>query len=71
MTTACHYCTLPVDPDAPSTYRRIEGWERRALGVSRRGGSDITLREQLDVFACPVCIERLRSGLSVGQEALL
>ena len=70
MIVACAYCGAEVD-DALA-YRRILGWERKAPGsTSRKGGSDITLREQLDEFACPECITRTRSGLNVAQESLV
>lgn len=52
-------------------FRRIIGWERKAVSPSRRGGSDILLREPLDEFACPACITRLQAGLNVHQEALV
>jgi hypothetical protein len=68
---ACNFCGFEVAPGDGSTYQRVMGWERRALEPSRRGGSDIVLREQLQVFACAGCVERLKSGLNVGQEALL
>jgi hypothetical protein len=64
-------CGRDVDPDASSTYRRIIGWERKAVTQSRRHGSDITLREQLDVYACPTCIGRLKDGVNPNQVALL
>jgi hypothetical protein len=67
----CVYCSRPVDPSARSTYRRVQGWEHKALAESRRGGSDIVLREAVDVFACDVCVTRLQNGLSVSQEVLL
>jgi hypothetical protein len=67
----CSFCLQPVDPAARTTYRRVEGWERKALADSRRSGSDIVLRQPLDEYACPVCISRIQAGLSIAQEALL
>lgn len=69
MIVVCAYCEREVD-DA-TAYRRVVGWERKAHSESRKGGSDIVLREQLDEFACSECVTRLRSGLHVGQEALV
>lgn len=71
MTHACSLCGLPVDPRDPQTHRRIQGWERKSQGASRKSGSDIVLREQLPEFACFSCIFRLQQGISVGQESLL
>lgn len=70
IVVACTFCEAEVD-DAVA-YRRILGWERKAPGdTSRKGGSDITLREHGDEFACSSCITRLRSGLNVAQESLV
>lgn len=69
----CHYCGNDVDPLSRTTYRRVVGWERKA-GVrasGSHGGSDITLRELLDEYACPGCIQLLRSGVAPAQESLL
>lgn len=65
----CTFCSEPTD--ARLAYRLISGWERKAHGSSRRGGSDVVLRKAHDEFACPVCIVRAKSGLNVNQEALL
>ncbi len=71
MNPRCNFCETPVDPTSPSTYRRVKGWEHKSPAASRRGGSDVVLRELADEFACFSCIERLRSGLSVEQGSLL
>ena len=71
LTRACHFCRAVVDPLDQAVYRRCVGWERRALGETRRGGSDIVLRELRDEYACPVCVARLRAGLDARQESLL
>lgn len=67
----CFYCGESVDPLAHTTYRRVVGWERKAFAESRRGGSDIVLRELRDEYACPRCVVRLQKGLPVAQETLL
>jgi hypothetical protein len=67
----CELCRKPVDPTAPTTLQRITGWERRALASSRRGGSDIVMREHVEEFAHNNCVEKQRMGISVGQEVLL
>ena len=69
--TTCSYCLDPVDPSDPGTYRRIEGWERKALDPARRGGSDIKLREPLNEFAHSVCVDRVARGINARQESLL
>ena len=67
----CHYCSRPIEP-GERPYQRVVGWERiagvRASG--KHGGSDITLREQRDEWACNACISLLREGIPVGQQRL-
>ncbi len=65
----CTFCSEPVDDRL--AYRLISGWERKALGASRRGGSDVVLRKAHDEFACTACIARAKAGINVHQEALL
>ena len=71
LSRACHFCREPVDPLDQTVYRRVVGWERKAFGETRRGGSDIVLRELRDEYACPTCVARLRAGLDARQESLL
>ena len=71
MTTACHFCGDPVDPLARDTYRRIAGWERKALAETRKGGSDIVLRTPVDEYAHSGCVTLVQNGLAVGQASLL
>ena len=63
----CPFCGEPVDPQASSTWRRIQGWEKKAEGVTRRSGSDITLREPLDEYAHAGCIALEKSGVNALQ----
>lgn len=70
MKVACSFCREPVDP--ASSYRRVSGWERKAYGrTSRKGGSDIVLRESHDEFACSACITRIKAGINAEQGALV
>jgi predicted RNA-binding Zn-ribbon protein involved in translation (DUF1610 family) len=69
VTFVCTYCGESVAESL--AYRRVSGWERKALGASRKGGSDIVLREAHDEFACAACIARLKAGINVEQGALL
>ena len=66
----CTFCHDPVDPSSRFVWRRVIGWERKAPGEGRRGGSDIALRERCSEFACNACISLHRRGLA-GQESLL
>lgn len=54
-------------------YRLVRGWEKRSKGSSRKGGSDIVLREPdpSNDWACGVCISRRRDGIAPSQGALL
>ena len=69
MTVRCGICGELV-PESLA-YRRISGWEQKARVASRRGGSDIVLREHHDEFACAGCIARLKAGINVAQETLV
>jgi len=67
----CYFCGKPVNPLARETWCRVDAWERKAQGQSRRGGSDIALRRQLEEFAHSACIRLEQRGVHVGQTALL
>ncbi len=64
--TVCVFCGKPVDTNNRSTYRRVTGWDR----PGKAGGSDIVLRERLQQWAHPFCVDRQRDGVSVHQETL-
>lgn len=65
----CTFCGSEIDER--SDWHRVSGWERKAAVASRKGGSDIVLRESHDEFACSACITRLKSGFNVGQGTLV
>lgn len=65
--TLCALCGHYVDPNSRSTYRRIEGWDRKG----KAGGSDITLRRPTGELAHAYCVDRAKAGISPEQEALL
>lgn len=72
MTRPCHFCGREINPDGPNTYRRIHGWERKAsTWGSRKGGSDIALREPSEEVACGFCIDNLKNGRAANQGALI
>jgi hypothetical protein len=72
MAARCHYCNAHVEPGSRHIYRRVTGWEHRAdIHSSRRGGADVVLREHVDEYACPACIQLLKSGVNPKQGALL
>jgi hypothetical protein len=68
--TVCVYCGEPLD-SLRGVYQRVTGWERKAAAASRRGGSDIVLRQQLDEWACADCVHKLQAGVHVDQQALV
>lgn len=66
----CSLCGHPLSPtDTP--WRQVVAWEKKASGPSRRGGSDLVLREPTGEFAHGYCVGRVRDGLAPLQEALL
>lgn len=73
MTVKCFYgCGREVDPHDRLSWRRITGWEHKSpITSTRRGGSDISMREGTGEYACDPCMRRIKSGLSPQQGALL
>jgi hypothetical protein len=73
FTATCHYCDEPVDVTNWRVWQRIVGWERktRVRDTGTRGGSDITLREPRDEYACPDCVAKLQAGIHAGQGSLV
>jgi hypothetical protein len=72
MTAPCTYCGTPVDPTSRYVWTRIQGWEKKAyVSSTRKGGSDISLREHLEQYACEDCIRKLKRGVSPGQATLI
>jgi len=69
----CSRCPAPVLPDAPDTLVRIEGWQRRSLSPSRRGGADVVLRRPVAPaeYLCTGCAHALKAGVAPLQESLL
>jgi hypothetical protein len=71
LSVTCFYCGKSVDPTARETYRRVVGWERKAVAATRKSGSDIALREPRDDFAHAGCVALQREGIAIGQGSLL
>jgi len=66
----CPFCGETVDPLDSNTWRRVQGWEHKAKGVTRKSGSDIALREPVEAYAHNGCIVLAKSGLSAHQAGL-
>lgn len=62
----CRWCNEPVDPER--AWRRESGYVKpRAIG----GTNALALREQhLEDVACDRCVDRMKRGVSPGQESL-
>jgi hypothetical protein len=69
--TKCAECGEPVNPIDPGVFQRVRGWERKATSASRKSGSDIVCREQLQEFAHNHCIQRRKLGLSPQQGSMI
>jgi hypothetical protein len=67
----CRECRAPLLPDDPNTYVRVTAWERKSASPSRRGGSDVVLRQRLEEFLCSTCVAQAKRGLAPLQESLL
>ena len=68
MTVYCYFCGEPLNPQSPTIWHRVQGWDRKGAA----GGSDIALRERIPggPFACNVCIGRQKAGINPGQTSL-
>jgi len=66
--TKCVFCEQEVRPGSRLVYRRVIGWTRYRKGG---GANQITLPEVQDVFACDVCVEKRKRGISPGQASLI
>ena len=66
----CSLCSGPIH-QGERFDRQITAWERRGLGQSRRGGSDVLLREHTDRVAHSRCVDASKSGVSPQQEQLI
>lgn len=71
MLANCAFCEKPLQPDAHTTLQRVTAWEKKSVLASRRGGSDLYLRERQNSFACLSCVEGQRRGVSPLQGALV
>lgn len=59
----CVFCAERLDSNGNTTFQRAKGW----VPAKRKS---LVLPELLHVFACDVCIEKLKHGMSVGQMSL-
>lgn len=72
MNLRCHFCGHEIDPRLQTVWRQVTGWERKATSSSRKGGSDIVLREPVpDRVACNTCVEAAKRGVGPLQESLI
>lgn len=71
--TLCYFgCGREVDLNTRKAWRRVVGWEHKSNNTgSRRGGSDISMREPTGEYACDPCMLRLKAGINPQQETLL
>ncbi len=67
----CDCCANPVDLNDGRSGQRIAAIEVRSIDPRRKHGRDIVWRDHLGEFVCGDCIDKLKSGLNVGQASLL
>jgi hypothetical protein len=68
--TQCEYCHRELNVLDATVWQWVTGWERKGRGQSRKGGSDIALRQLREKFACDQCVTRKRNGISPAQGTL-
>lgn len=72
MIVRCHFCRHEINTKLQTVWRQVTGWERKAVSSTRKGGSDIVLREPVgDRIACSSCIDQARKGVAPLQESLI
>jgi hypothetical protein len=64
-TIRCHYCDIPLEPNAVGVYRRVTGW---AKNRSSGGTHQLALPGPTTGYACGPCID-LRSTRGATQQA--
>lgn len=62
----CSYCGEMVDAFDRTTFVRIIGWEKKG----KSGGSDIVLRQRMDEWAHPHCVDKAKKKIPIGQGTL-
>lgn len=64
----CTFCDAELDPRATTTYQKITGWDHPRSG----GGTNaLALAKRLEEFACYLCIDRQKHGVSLEQQSLV
>lgn len=71
VVATCHFCGQDVQVGSQHVWQRTVGWERKAPGDTRKGGSDIALREPRDDWAHDECVQLQKRGLGHLQESVL
>jgi hypothetical protein len=72
VTLHCNFCGNEINPRLQTVWRQVTGWERKATSATRKGGSDIVLREPVDgKIACDGCIDSAKRGVAPLQESLI
>lgn len=67
----CQFCPKEItDPTGRGFFERVTGWQTKGAAESRKGGSDIVLREGTGEFACGECILKMKQKVNAAQAAL-
>lgn len=64
----CVFCDDEIVVTNNRHYQRVIGWERQR---SAGGTNHIVLRTPIEVYACVECVDKLKSGISIGQQSLM
>jgi hypothetical protein len=62
----CVFCASIVDSNADGVYEFVQGWARNR----KQGTNAVALQKRMNVFACDICIDKLKAGIPVGQQSL-
>jgi hypothetical protein len=58
MKVPCHFCKVPVDIEAPGTYKRVTGWVKNR---TEGGANAVAMPGPATGYACKPCIDMSRT----------
>jgi hypothetical protein len=72
MLAGCVFCANRLHTNQRGTWQHvISGWVPvHRYGGNKRGTNSLTLPRLEHVFACELCIDKLKAGIPLGQQTL-
>lgn len=67
LIVTCIYGGERIKLNSPYTYEKVSGWVKRR---SDGGANAVALREPMGIYACEMCISKLKQGAKIDQLSL-